>query len=145
MAAAEHTSDDFGVKRAAASRDPGDGVDQALDIADAFLEQVADSFGVLPDQVDGVLLFVVLREDQHTGLGALAAHLDRRAQTVVSFPGRHVYVGDHDRRPVREALAQEIRGVAGLSNHIEPRVDEQPRDALTQQHVVFADHHPDRI
>jgi len=55
---------------------------------------------------------------------------------------RHVDIGDDHRRAVREALAQQILGVAGLSNHIEPGLGEQPRDPFTQQHVVLADHDP---
>jgi hypothetical protein len=42
---------------------------------------------------------------------------------------------------VGEALAQEIRCVTGLSDDLEPRLGEQPRDPLTQQDIVFADHH----
>src|SRR5712691_9916497 len=51
LAAAEHTSDDLRVERAAAPGDPGDRVDEALDITHALFEQVADSLGALPDQV----------------------------------------------------------------------------------------------
>jgi hypothetical protein len=71
LAAADHPPDDFGVERAAAFRDPGGRVDEALDITHALFEQVADSLSALPDQVEGVALLVVLRERQHTGLEPL--------------------------------------------------------------------------
>jgi hypothetical protein len=45
------------------------------------------------------------------------------------------------RGPVRKALAQEIVGVAGLSDDLEPGLGEQARDPLAQQHVILADHH----
>jgi hypothetical protein len=45
---------------------------------------------------------------------------------------------------VGEALAQEIRCVTGLSDDLEPRLGEQSRDSLTEQDVVFADHHSQR-
>jgi hypothetical protein len=45
---------------------------------------------------------------------------------------------------VGQAVAQKIRGVAGLSDDVEPCLDEQPRDSLAQQHVVLADHHSQR-
>ena len=73
LTAAEHPPDDLGVKRAAAAGDPGDRVDEALDITHALFEQVADSLGALPDQIERVLLLVVLRKHQHTGLGPLSS------------------------------------------------------------------------
>ena len=45
-AAAEQARDDLGVERAAALPDAPDGVDEALDVGDAVLEQVADALGV---------------------------------------------------------------------------------------------------
>ena len=62
-----------GVERAAAPRDPGDRVDEALDITHPLLEQVADSLGAVPDQVERVLLLVVLRKHQDTGVGPLSS------------------------------------------------------------------------
>src|SRR5205814_7619501 len=73
LATAEHPSDHFGVQRAAAAGDAGDGVDEALEIADAFFEEVADSFGALADQIQRVALLVVLREDKYAGSGSLSS------------------------------------------------------------------------
>jgi hypothetical protein len=42
---------------------------------------------------------------------------------------------------VRQPLAQEVRGVPGLSDDVEPGLGQQPGDSLTQQNVVLADHH----
>jgi hypothetical protein len=86
-----------------------------------------------------------LREHEHTRLWPLASQLDRRAQTVVSMPGRHVHISDHDRRTVRETPPQQIVGVAGLSDDLEPGLGKQPRDPLAQQYVVLADHHSQRL
>jgi hypothetical protein len=90
---------DLGVEGTPTPGDAGDRVDEALDIADTLLEEIADSFRTLPDQVKRVLLLVILREHEHARLGPLASQLDRRAQAVVSVPRRHVHIGDHDRRP----------------------------------------------
>ena len=46
---------------------------------------------------------------------------------------------------MRERLAEEVVGVAGLRHDVETRLGEQPRDALAQQHVVLADHDPQRF
>ena len=78
LAATEHSSDHFGVQRAAAAGDAGDGVDEALEVADTFFEQVADSLSTLADQIQRVALLVVLGEDQHAGSGPLSSYLDRR-------------------------------------------------------------------
>ena len=43
---------------------------------------------------------------------------------------------------MRERLAQEIVGVAGLRDDVAARLREQPRDALAHQHVVLPDHDP---
>ena len=58
---------------------------------------------------------------------------------------RHVDVGDHDRGAVREALAQQIVGVAGLGDYVEPGFREQSHDPLPQQHVVLADYDSQRL
>jgi hypothetical protein len=144
LTAPEHAPHDLRVQRTAASRDPVDRVDKALDITDTLFEQVADPLSTLPDQVQSVALLVELGQHQHTGLGPLAPQLDRRAQTVVPVARRHVHIGDHDRRAVRETLAQEIRGIAGLGDHVEASFGEQSHDPLAQQDIVLADHHPQR-
>jgi hypothetical protein len=46
---------------------------------------------------------------------------------------------------VREALAQQIGRVAGLGDDVESGVREQSRDPLTQQDIVLADYHSQRL
>jgi hypothetical protein len=45
---------------------------------------------------------------------------------------------------MREPLAQQISGIAGLSDDVEPGLGEQPYDPLAQQDVILADRHPQR-
>jgi hypothetical protein len=59
--------------------------------------------------------------------------------------GGHVHIGDHDRRTVRETLAQQILGITGLSDDLEPGLGQQQRDPLAQQHVVLSNHHSQRL
>ncbi|HEX5922767.1 MAG TPA: hypothetical protein VFY45_02975 [Baekduia sp.] len=54
--------------------------------------------------------------------------------------GRHVDVGHEQVRPVGQALAQEIVGVAGPSHHLEPSHGKHSRDALAEEGVVLTDH-----
>jgi hypothetical protein len=140
----EHPRDDLRVKRATAPGDPGDRVDEALDVPDALLEQVADSVGAVPDQIDRIPLLVVQRQHQHPGLRPLTPEFHGRLQAVITVARRHVDVDDHHRRTVREPLAQQILGVASLGDDLESGLGQQSRDSLAQQHVVLADHHSQR-
>jgi hypothetical protein len=45
---------------------------------------------------------------------------------------------------VRERPPKEVVCVAGLRDHLESRLREQPCDPFAQQHVVFPDHHAQR-
>jgi hypothetical protein len=144
LAAAEHPAHDLRVEGAATSRHAPDRVDEALHIPHALLEQVADSLGVVPDQVCRVLLFVVLGQHQHADVRPLRSQRDNRPEAVVGVTWWHVDIGDHDRGAVRKALAEEILGIAGLSHDLAPGIGQQPGDALPEQDVVLTDHHSER-
>ncbi len=73
---------------------------------------------------------------------AAAAQLHRGLQAVVLPAGRHLHVGDHDVGAVGERAAQQVVGVAGLADHVESGVGQDPGDALAEQDVVLADGHP---
>ena len=88
LAAAEHPRDDLRIQRGPACGDAGDRVDEALDGTHTLLEEIADSLGVVPDQLERVALIVELGEYEHAGLGPPTADLDRRPQTIVSVAGR---------------------------------------------------------
>src|SRR3954469_468136 len=125
-AAAQHAAYHLGVERAAAGGDPADSVDEGVDIADAFLEQVADALRSFADELERVLLLDVMREEEDAGLRTLASELERCTQSVVAAAGRHLDVGDHDVGAVRQRLAQEVLRIACLSADVEARFVEQP-------------------
>jgi hypothetical protein len=141
LAAAEHPPDDLGIQRATAPGDPGDSIDEAVEITDALFKQVANSLSAVPDQVERVALLVVLGKHQHAGVWPPAAQLDRGSQPIVAVSRWHVDIGDHDGGTVSEALAQQIGGLAGLGDDIEPGLGEQSRDPLPQEDVVLTDYH----
>ena len=68
-AATDHPRDDFRIDCAAAVGDADRGLNELLDRPDALLEQVPDAVGAIGEQLHGVALVVVLREDEHCGLG----------------------------------------------------------------------------
>ena len=78
--AAEHLGDDLGVEDRAAVIDPAHRVDEAVDLGDPVLEQVADPLAARAQEVDRIVLLDVLREDEDPGPGQLLADRRRRAQ-----------------------------------------------------------------
>ena len=136
---ARASADHLGVERAAAGRDARDGVQERLDVADAFLEQVADPLGALADELEREGGLAELREDEHAGLGQAPTQLDGGDQAVVLAPGRHPDVDDRHVGAVRERPAQQVVGVAGLRDDVKPGAGEDARDALAHQDVVLPD------
>jgi hypothetical protein len=144
-AAPEHLRDHLGVEHRAALGDPPHRVEEAVDLGDAVLQQVADALAAVGEQVDRVVLLDVLGEDQDPGPRQLGADRLRRPQPVVGVVGRHPDVDDREVGLVGADLAQQLLGVAGLARDLDPRPLQQPRRALAQQHRVLADHYPHGI
>jgi hypothetical protein len=142
---AQHPADDLGVERAAPRRNAGNGLHERVDVANPFFEQIPDAFRALADQVQRVALLVVLRQDEHADLRMRAPDLDRSHQAVVAAARRHLDVGHDDVGAVRQHLAEQVVGVAGLRDGLEAGVGEQADDPFAHQHVVLADDHPHRL
>src|SRR5439155_24103547 len=87
----------------------------------------------------------VLREHQDAETGLPRAQQDRGAQPVVGVAGRHPHVDHGDVGLVRAHLSHEVLGVAGLPDHLEPRVLEQHHDALPQEYGVLCNDYPHGI
>jgi len=66
----------------------------------------------------------------------LVADLLRRAKPFVGLGRRHPDVDDRDVGLVRADLQQQILRGAALTDYLESRVLEQPRDPLTQENGV---------
>jgi hypothetical protein len=139
--APKHAADDLGIESASSGGNPRDGISERLDVADAFLQQIADALRALTDQVQGVALLVVAREHD-SGLGQTLAQLERGAQPVRAAAGWHLDVDDRNVRPVRERLAQEVRSIASLTDNLETGFRQKPRDPLSKKNVVFGNHDP---
>ena len=70
--AADELGDHERVECRAALGDAANRGDELVDVGDAVLEQVAEPLGALAEQLDGVGVSDVLREDEHARLGVLA-------------------------------------------------------------------------
>jgi hypothetical protein len=64
-----------------------EGVDKVRDVEDAFLEQVADPFGMFLDQPHGVTRLDVLGEDEHPDIRMLGADLLGGDEAFVGVSG----------------------------------------------------------
>ena len=69
--------------------------DQLVQIADSLLEQVAPPGHAIAQQVEGVVLLDVLREDDDTDLGMLGVDPSCRLDALVRVRRRHPDVGEH--------------------------------------------------
>ncbi len=95
-AAGEQLRDDVGVEHGAALAHPAQRIDELIDVGHPVLQQVADAAGLAGQQLAGVTLLDVLREDHHRDRRPLAADDERRAQPLIGERGRHPHVHHHD-------------------------------------------------
>src|SRR4030095_2471381 len=87
----------------------------------------------------------VLGEDEHTGVRKALADLPRRSQALIRVRRWHADVDDRDLRLVHADVAQQILGVPGLRDDLEPRLAEEARDALAQEHRAVGEDYGDRV
>jgi hypothetical protein len=142
-ASTKHAADDLRVERTSPGGDARDGVSEDLDIANAFLKQVANARSAVADEVDRVMLLIVLREQQDAGSGKATSQFKRGLQAVVAPAGWHLDIDDRDLGMMGERLTEEVAGVAGLRSNVKAGFGKQQRDARSEQNVVFADDHAD--
>ena len=114
-------------------------------LRDPVLQEVGEAAVALPEQRDGVLGVVVRGEDHHAGVGVLLPDRVRAVDPLELERRRHLDVGDDDVGHVFAGRRHERRRVRGDADHLDVVVGvEQRANTLADQHVVLAEHHPDR-
>ena len=116
--------------------DRGDEVGQVID---PVFQEVADTFGVVLEELERVSLLDVLGEDEHRRVRMTLPDLLCRAQSFVRVRRRHLDVDDRDIRVVRANLQQQILSRAALPDDLESLVGEESGDALTKKHRVVSE------
>jgi hypothetical protein len=132
---------DLGVDDGAALGHPAHGVDELLDVADAFLEEIADAgafAGV--EQILDVAALDVLAEHQDGQTGVVAAQFDGGAQSLVGEARRHPDVGHHDVGAVLGDGAGELVGGADGGDDPVAEAFQEPDQALAEQDTVLGEH-----
>ena len=139
-AAAEQPRDDLGVERAAALAHAPHGVDEALDVGDAVLEQVADALGV------GARAAPARRPPRRTARArARRCRGARRGSRRAARSPSSVCVGGMRTSTIATSglWAPTLRSRSSASpawaDDLEARVLEQAREALAQQHGVVGE------
>jgi hypothetical protein len=112
--AGEQLAYDFGVDDRGSGGDAGNGVGELLDVADAFLEQVArsDAVAAVVQQFLGEGLLDVLAEDEDRESGLLGLESAGSPQPLVRLTGWHTDVGDDQVRPAFPGRGEQGRVVA---------------------------------
>ena len=116
-AAAEHRGDDRGVEHRSARGDLAHGGDEAVDVGDALLEQVAGAGRAVVEEVE---------RDVRVGGGGQ----DERREVLAG--GQFAQRDDRHVRAVRAGLALELRAVRRLRDDGDPVVFEQGGEAGAQ-------------
>jgi hypothetical protein len=122
--AGDDAGHDRRVEHALAVGDSLQAVDKDCDVGDAFFQQVAATVGVLLEELDRVAWGEVLGKDEHADIRVAGADLSRRYEPFVRLCRRHADVDDRDVRLRPGNLSQQLIGIAGLADDLDPRVCE---------------------
>ena len=141
-AAAEQLRDDLGVERGAALAHAAHRVDEVGDVHHAVLEQVADPARLTRagEQLGGVGVLDVLRDDEDRRLRRRLPQLERGAQALVAEGRRQADVDDRDVGRVEPDRVDERVGVVDGRDDLEAVRLEQPHHPVAQQREVLGDH-----
>jgi PAS domain S-box-containing protein len=131
---------DVWVERRSATGDALDGADELRHVADPVFEQIADSGGVVTDELEHVGGLEVLGEDEHCDSGVGAPDLRCRDEPVVCVPGWHLHVHDRDVGRVGTHFQQQVVGVAAATDDRVTGVLEEGGDPFTQESIVVGHH-----
>ena len=137
--AAHELGHHLGVERRAAVGHAPDGVDEALHVGHAVLQQVADAAGA--SRRPGRARSPPPRTGRARARPCRAARpdLERGPQAVVCVRGGHADVDHRNVRLVGPHLTDQVLGVARLAHDLEAVLLEQPHHALAQEHRVVGD------
>ena len=92
----EDLGDDLGVDHGAAAGDAAEGVEELVHVRHAVLQHVAEAAHVAGEELAGVPLLDVLRQDQHGQPRVQAAQVHGGPQALVGVRRGHPDVGDQD-------------------------------------------------
>ena len=119
--------------------DPLERLDELVHIGHATLEQVAAPLATGEQRGRPLHLDVGGQRDDG-GVGKLLAYRLGSFETLARVRGRHADVDDHEVGPELTDQREQLRGVPGLTHHVETGTLEQAGEALTQENLVVRHH-----
>jgi hypothetical protein len=140
-----HSLDDLGVERRASTRDAAHGIGEEGEVTNPMLEQIADPFGAVADELQRVPRLDVLRQDQNADLRVIGAYLSRGAQPIIGVVGRHLDVCYDRLWLVGSRLAEQVGRVRRDRHDLEAGLLEYGHDPFSGQRLVFPDDYAQRL
>jgi hypothetical protein len=134
---ADQPGDDLRVQRGPARRHTPNRVDEARDIADAMLEEVADAPGTISEQLARIMVLQELRQHEYGDVGLCRADLARGAEPVVGAVGGHLDVGDDHVGFMRPGFADQVGSVRCNGNDIETSLRENVNHTLANKRLIL--------
>ena len=143
---ADQPGDDLRVEHGPARGHAPDRVDEARDIADTMLEQVADALGTIGEKLARVMILQELRQHEYGDVGLRGADLTRGAEPVVGAVGGHLDVGDDHVGLMRPGLTDQVGGVRGNGNDVETSLRQDVNHTLANKRLILPyDHSKGRV
>ena len=134
-----------GIERRAATGDAPQCVHEFRDVADAILEQVADTAPTSASSSRRVLPLDVLAQHEDRRARHATARLDRGLEALVALRRRHPDVDDGHVGPVLHDGRDEGVAVADLGHDRPARLLDEPRDALADERGILGDDHAEGV
>src|SRR5215218_1051897 len=142
--APEQGGDDRRIDRRAAMGNSSYGVHKIGDVADPILQQVADPFGRLREQLHRQSQLDILRQHEYRHAGMVLPDLQRRSHAFIRVGRWQPDVDDRDIRGQASYTHQEVVGVVVCGHDVESRAAQDSGEAFPQQHTVLRDRHLER-
>src|SRR3954451_13747 len=120
------------------------GIDEVTDVGDPLLQEVADSFAVVRQQLGRIALLDVLREHEDGLRRVFGADRHRSLDPFVGERRRQAHVEHHEIGSKLVDGGQQRGGVDELANNLVAGFAEETNDPFAQQHRVLDDDDPHR-
>src|SRR4051794_31732517 len=143
--ASHQLTDNRRIQRATTLPHPPHRSGELVDIRHTILQQVADTLTRLRQQLHRIPRLHVLAQHQHPHLRIPLTDPLRRTQPLIRMRRRHPDIHDRHIRLRKPHPPHQILRIINLANYLKPRIHQQPRHTLPQQHRIIREHYPHGI
>jgi hypothetical protein len=133
----DHPPNHFRIKGGASAGGPAHCIDKGGDITHTVFEEVPHPFGPVAEEFKGVVRFEKLREDENRHSWLSGADLFDGTETVVGRRRRHLYIRHDHIGTVYLSLSNQLVGVGGHADNLEPGSLQDVNQTFALNGVVF--------